>query len=195
MSKDPFQELTSEMTAFRRSVEHLERTSLSKQEAKDLNATVAKAVAQMERAAKQAPANLEAMLREDRTRIVSEVVKATAEATGRSLKDIHHQLGQERLHFAKAAGEARREAWRYFGGFWAWAAALLATGAFLGALTIYGMETAKSLFTVDQMVRYGCGRPFVGGQVVERDDGSSYCATWIVDPDTAKWRRERDQGS
>lgn len=195
MSKDPFQELTSEMTAFRRSVEYLERTSLSKQEATDLNATVARAVAQMERAAKQAPANLEAMLREDRNEIVNEVVQATAEATGRSLKDIRHQFDQERLHFAQAAGEARREAWRYFGGFWVWVAALLATGALLGALTIYGMETAKSLLTVEQMVRYGCGRPFVGGQVVEQDDGSSFCATWIVDPGLAEWRKNRDGGS
>ncbi len=73
----------------------------------------------------------------------------------------------------------RRQAWRYFGGFWVWLASMLATGAVLGVLLAYGMETAKSALSVNDLVRYNCGRSWFGGQVVDQDNGSSFCAFWI----------------
>ena len=42
---------------------------------------------------------------------------------------IRHDLDNERAKLSQAAGEARREAWRWFGGFWVWLASMLATGA------------------------------------------------------------------
>ena len=93
------------------------------------------------------------------------------------------QLAQERQKLAQAAGEARREAWRYFGGFWVWLAAMLVTGVVLGLVIAYGMETARSAFSVDDLVRYNCGRSWFGGQVVEQENGSSFCAFWLTRPE------------
>ena len=61
--------------------------------------------------------------------------------------EIRGQLKAERLHFAQSAGEARRAAWRSFGGFWVWLLAMLATGALMGALGAFwitGQDNAKA---------------------------------------------------
>jgi len=108
---------------------------------------------------------------------------AATEAAESALGRIRAELVQERERLARSAGEARREAWRYFGGFWVWLTAMLATGAFLGLLVAYGTETAKAALSVEDMVRYNCGASWFGGQVVEQEDGSTFCAFWLVRPD------------
>ena len=63
--KDPFEILADEITLIRRQVDHLQRTSLDKDEAKAFNATIAKFIAQL---GKTAPAMQDAMRRDlDRT--------------------------------------------------------------------------------------------------------------------------------
>ena len=59
MSKDPFQELVDELTALRRSIEHIARTSLDKDEAKKLNQIVTAAVMKMAKAAENAPGEIQ----------------------------------------------------------------------------------------------------------------------------------------
>lgn len=54
MSKDAFQEFVDELTALRRSVEHLARTSLDKQEAETLHQIVVNAATRMERTTQEA---------------------------------------------------------------------------------------------------------------------------------------------
>lgn len=60
---------------------------------------------------------------------------------------------------------------------------MLATGVVLGLLIAYGMETAKTALSIDDLVGYNCGRSWFGGQVVEEENGSSFCAFWITRPD------------
>ena len=194
MADDAVDFLLSELTALRRSVEHLARSSLTKGEAETLNKSVVQAAGRMERAAQDAPKALGSALKADRVLMASDTTEAAVEAITGVLADIRRQLDQERVKFAQAAGEVRRAAWRSFGGFWSWALCLLATGAVLGMLLVQITETGRSLFRIKDMVRYGCGWITVGGTVIEGDDGSSWCAFWIVDPETAKYRRERDQG-
>ena len=50
MSKDPFQILADELTLIRKDMDHLQRTSLDKDEAKMLNKAVIKAAAMMAQA-------------------------------------------------------------------------------------------------------------------------------------------------
>ena len=66
MSKDPFQELVDELTALRRSIEHIARTSLDKDEAKTLNQAVAQAALKMAKATKNAPGEIQEALASDR---------------------------------------------------------------------------------------------------------------------------------
>lgn len=187
-TEDLFDILSGELTALRRSVEHYGGASLSKNEARDLNKTLLKAVNRMEQAANAAPAALVEAFGHDRAKTIQKTKEATAEAAESVLQDVRRELAEERQKFAQAAGEARKEAWRYFGGFWVWLAAILALGTFLGLLTAYVTETAESLLSTEQEVRIGCGRSWGSGQVVEMDNGASYCAHWLVTPDEAARR-------
>ena len=89
MSKDPFQELVDELTALRRSVEHLSRTSLDKDEAKKLNQIVTAAVLKMAKAAEDAPGDIQEALETDRDQMAR---SATQAATRPST----HEGGQKR---------------------------------------------------------------------------------------------------
>jgi hypothetical protein len=181
-AKDPFQILADELTLIRKDMDRLQRTSLDKDEAQALHQIVAKAVADMRKATREAPQALQSALSADRDLMSRTATESATEAAERVLGDIRGQLSQERQRLTQAAGEARREAWRYFGGFWVWLAAMLATGVVLGLVIAYGMETARSALSVDDLVRYNCGRSWFGGQVVEQGNESSFCAFWITRP-------------
>ena len=183
MSKDPFQILADELTLIRKDMDQLQRTSLDKDEAQALHQIVAQAVKSMQQATKAAPAEIRATLQADRDLMARSATQAATRAAESAMAGIRHDLDNERAKLSQAAGEARREAWRYFGGFWVWLASMLATGLALGLLLAYGTETAKSALSVDDLVRYSCGKSWFGGQVVEQDNGSSYCAFWINRPD------------
>lgn len=182
-AKDPFQILADELTLIRKDMDRLQRTSLDKDEAQALHQIVAEAVADMRKATRETPQALQSALKADRDRMGQKATESATVAAERVLGDIRGQLTQERQRLTQAAGEARREAWRYFGGFWVWLAAMLATGVVLGLLIAYGMETARSALSVDDLVRYNCGRSWFGGQVVEQENGSSFCAFWLTRPD------------
>ncbi len=184
-AKDPFQILADELTLIRKDMDRLQRTSLDKDEAEALHQIVAEAVSDMRRATKETPQALQSALKADRDRMAQEATQAATQAAERVLEGIRAELAQERQTLSQAAGEARRQAWRYFGGFWVWLASMLATGVVLGLLIAYGMETARSALSVDDLVRYNCGRSWFGGQVVEQENGSSFCAFWITQPDQA----------
>lgn len=183
--KDPFQILADELTLIRKDMDQLQRTSLNRDEAETLHRIVVEAVADMRKATREAPQALQSALKADRGEMAQKATESATAAAERVLGDIRQQLARERQTLSQAAGEARKEAWRYFGGFWVWLAAMLATGVSLGLLIAYGTETARSALSVDDLVRYNCGRSWFGGQVVEQDNGSSFCAFWITQPSQA----------
>ena len=181
MSKDPFQELVEELTALRRSIEHIARTSLDKDEAKKLNQIVTAAVLKMAKAAEDAPGEIQGALETDRDQMARSATQAATKAAESAMAGIRHDLDNERAKLSQAAGEARREAWRWFGGFWVWLASMLATGAVIGALAMALIQGRGDAREFGQFPSIYCGT--AGGQVVEQDNGSSYCAIWINRPD------------
>ena len=192
MSKDPVQQLVDEITALRRSVEHLARTSLDKGEAKTLSETLTRSIDRMASAAQGAPQALRAALETDRAQTAQKAIEAAERAAGRAVKVSRRELEAERDSYVQALSEAHRAARRAKLLSWPIVTALIATGALGGVLMLYGMETAKSLLSLDREVRIACG--ITVGQVIERDDGSSYCVTWIVTPEQAARRQARDGG-
>lgn len=194
-AKDPIQQLVDEIYLIRKDVERLQRTSLDKQEAEALHEIVAEAVADMRKATREAPQALQNALKADRGQMAREASVAATSAAQEAVKGIRAELTAERDRLSQSASQARRAALRFSGGIWIALGATLATGAFLGFLTAYVVETGKTLLTVEQMVRYGCGQPWVGGQTVDQEDGSSFCAHWIVTPELAEYRRNRDGGN
>lgn len=181
MSKDPFQELVDELTALRRSIEHIARTSLDKDEAKKLNQIVTAAVLKMAKTAENAPGEIQEALKADRDQMARNATQAATRAAESAMGGIRHDLDNERAKLSQAAGEARREAWRWFGGFWVWLASMLATGALLGALAMAWIGGTIAARDFGDYPGVFCGS--AGGQVVEQNDGSSYCAVWINRPD------------
>jgi hypothetical protein len=181
MSKDPFQELVDELTALRRSIEHIARTSLDKDEAKKLNQIVTAAVLKMAKAAEDAPGEIQGALEADRDQMARNATQAATRAAESAMAGIRHALDNERAKLSQAAGEARKEAWRWFGGFWVWLVAMLATGAVIGVLGMAWIQGRGDAREFGQFPSIYCGT--AGGQVIEQDNGSSYCAIWINRPD------------
>ena len=174
-SSDAFDILSQELTALRRSVEHLARTSLDKDEAEKLHVIVAEAVEDMHTTITEAPEVIQGALKVDRDQMALTASQAATEAAERVMGDMRDQLTQERLKLSQAAGEARREAWRYFGGIWVWAGLLLSLGAILGGSGVFwtqGRADAK------EFARYpGVYCDVAGGNMIEAgDSGWTYCA-------------------
>ena len=178
--KDPFEILADEITLIRRQMDHLQRTSLSKDEAEAFNATIAKFLAQL---GKTAPAMQEA-IRRDLAYVGHDVrkhaVEAAQSAAREAIEKSHTDILKVANGLSQAAGEARRQAWRYFGGFWVWLASIGATGALIGALTAFWITGRGDAREFGQFPHIYCGS--AGGQIVPNTDGRRFCAIWIDPP-------------
>lgn len=181
MSKDPFQILADELTLIRKDMDQLQRTSLDKKEAHALHEIVADGVEQMHQTGTQVQEAIDRRL----LAVAAVVRDSASEAAESAVRDLLDKNHAETLKAAKslsqAAGEARREAWRWFGGFWVWLASMLAAGALIGTLATIWIQGRSDAREFGQYPGIFCGG--AGGQVVEQDNGSSYCAIWIKAPD------------
>ena len=176
MSKDPFQILADELTLIRKDMDQLQRTSLDKDEAKKLNQIVTAAVLKMAKAAEDAPGEIQGALEADRDQMARSATHAATRAAESAMAGIRHDLDNERAKLSQAAGEARREAWRWFGGFWVWLASMLATGAVIGALAMAWIQGRGDAREFGQFPGVYCGP--AGGQRMETDTWV-YCAVPI----------------
>ena len=181
MSKDPFQILADEITLIRSEIERLQRTSLDKDEAKALHKVVAKSVADLEKVLPTLERSIERQLFTSMEAVREEAVRAAWGAAETAVVKSHARSIEAAGKLSQAAGEARREAWRYFGGFWVWIVSLLAAGVVLGAL---GLSAIQGRADAKEFGRYPgvfCGS--ASGRRFEDTDGSVYCAVLISGPD------------
>ena len=179
--KDPFQQLVDEITLIRQDMERLKRTSLDKDHAEALHEMLAESVDRMRKVGPEVQKAVEMRLLGVAAVLREETTKAAASAAEGAIKKTRTESLEVARSLSQAAGEARREAWRWFGGFWVWLASMLATGALIGALAAFwigGTITARDFGDYPGVF---CGS--AGGQVVEQDNGSSYCAIWIKRPE------------
>ena len=176
MSKDPFQELVDELTALRRSVEHLSRTSLDKDEAKKLNQIVTAAVMKMAKAAEDAPGDIQEALETDRDQMARSATQAATKAAESAMAGIRHDLDNERAKLSQAAGEARREAWRWFGGFWVWLVSVGVTGVVIGVLGMAWIQGRGDAREFGQFPRIYCSP--AGREDLSNTAGREGCMFW-----------------
>ena len=132
--KDPFQILADEVTLIRGEIERLQRTSLDKDEAKALHQAVSKGVADLNQILPTLERSIQHQLFDNREIIREEAVMGARGAAEAAIVQSHARSLEEAAKLAQAAGEARREAWRYFGGFWVWLAFVGTLGCLLGVL-------------------------------------------------------------
>jgi hypothetical protein len=179
-AKDTFEILADEITLIRRQIDHLQRTSLNRDEAEAFNATIAKFITQL---GKTAPAMQEAMRRDlDRTAIDvrAHAVEAAQSAAREAIKKSHAENLKAAKSLSQAAGEARRQAWRYFGGFWVWLASIGATGALIGALAMFCLQGRADAHKFGEYPSIFCTS--AGGQIVPNTEGRRLCAIWVDPP-------------
>jgi len=178
--KDPFEILADEITLIRRQVDHLQRTSLDKDEAEAFNVRVAEVLNAL---AEVAPA-LQKVMQRDLAQAALDVRRHAVEAAKGAAREAIEKSHSESLKAAKdlsrAAGEARREAWRWFGGFWVWLTSIGAAGAFVGAVAVFWLQGRADAKAFGQYPGIYC--PTAGGQIVTNPEGRRFCAFWIDHP-------------
>ena len=180
MTKDTFQILADEITLIRHDMERLQRTSLNRDEAKALNHELAKGVQLMANAAPAVYEAISARLDLAIDKIRRESVAAAREATSGAIEKSHAASIFAAKDLARAAGEARREAWRHFGGFWVWLASVGAAGAVLGLLAAFWITGRGDARAFGEYPGVYCTS--AGGQVITNPEGRKFCAIWIDPP-------------
>ena len=180
MTKDPFQILADELTLIRKDMDRLQRTSLDKDEAKKLNQIVTAAVLKMAKTAEDAPGEIQGALEADRDQMARSATQAATRAAESAMAGIRHDLDNERAKLSQAAGEARREAWRWFGGFWVWLVSIGATGALIGALAVFWLQGRADAKAFGQYPSIYCRT--AGGEFADQRDGSRYCIFMVSPP-------------
>ena len=178
--KDTFQILADEITLIRGEIKQLQRSSLNKDEAKALNQQLVQGVDSMAQTGQAVYEAISERMDLRLEKLAIETILAAKDAASGAIAKSHAETSSAARDYAKAAGEARREAWRYFGGFWVWLASVGAGGAVLGLLAaflIMGRGDAREFGKYPQAY---CTT--AGGQVVTNPEGRRFCAIWIDRP-------------
>ena len=178
--KDSFEILADELARMGQQIAHLQRTSLNKTEAEALNQQLVQGVASMAQTGQAVYEAISERMDLRLEKLAIETILAAKDAASGAIAKSHAETSSAARDYAKAAGEARREAWRYFGGFWVWLASVGAGGAVLGLLTAFLIMGRGDAREFGQYPQVYCTT--AGGQIVEQDDGSSFCAIWIDRP-------------
>ena len=181
--KDPFEILADEITLIRRQIDQLQRTSLDKTEAKALNAKVVQGLDGMSKVGPAVQDRIENSLLTVATDLRLNAMHAASTAARDAIHEAHRESMEASERLLSAAGEARRQAWRYFGGFWVWLTSIGAAGAVLGLLVAFWITGRGDAREFGKYPSIYCST--AGGQIQEQTDGSSFCAIWIKRPSQA----------
>lgn len=179
---DPFEILADEITRIRRQIDHLQRTSLNRQEAEDLNGMVTHSLDRMANLGPYLTGTITSQLRLSVDEIRDTATNAAQSAAEAAIHRTHAQSLDAARSLSQAAGEARREAWRYFGGFWVWLASVALAGALLGALGVFLLQNLANGPVPDPKPATWCTA--AGGQVATNTEGRRFCGIWIDPPES-----------
>ncbi len=181
--RDSFEILADELARIGQQIAHLQRTSLNKTEAEALNQQLVQGVASMAQTGQAVYEAISERMDLRLEKLALETILAATDAASRAIEKSHAETIAAARDLSKAAGQARREAWRYFGGFWVWLASVGAGGAVLGLLAAFLIMGRGDAREFGQFPRIYCTS--AGGQIQEQADGSSFCAIWIERPSQA----------
>jgi hypothetical protein len=171
--KDPFSILADEITLLRNDLKNLQRSSLDRDEAKKLNTTVSKALDAMQATAQGWDNKVQRQLSLTKAEIIDHAAKGASTAATDAIKANQAEIMQAARIYAKNAGEARREAWRYFGGFWVWLTSIGLLGAILGGLGMFWLKGREAAEAFGQYPSVYCST--AGGIKGKFENGKSYC--------------------
>ena len=175
--KDPFEILADELTLIRRQIDQLQRTSLDRKEAEKLNAVVAQGLDRMAKVGPAVQNRIEQSLATAALDLRQHTVYAATEGAKEAIREAQMESLKAAKDLRKAAGEARREAWRWFGGFWVWLASVGAAGALLGALAAFWITGRGDAHSFGRNPGLFCTT--AGGERgTMSSNGEGYCVFW-----------------
>lgn len=174
MSKDPFQVLADEVTLARQDIGRLQRTSLNSDEAEDLNQVITNGQADMLNVGVAVVEKIETSIDSATYAIREKTTEAAKKAAVAAILETRQESLKVAQDLAAAAGEARKQAWRYFGGFWVWLLAIGSLGAFVGALATMAIQGRADAETFGQFTSIYCEA--AGGTKVTDTNGQRLCA-------------------
>lgn len=178
--KDPFQALVDEITLVRNDVERLQRTSLDREEAERLNAVVAQGLDRMAKVGPTLQQRIEQSLATAALDLRQHTVYAATEGAKEAIREAQLESIKAAGDLRKAAGEARREAWRWFGGFWVWLVSAVLTGFALGLLAMFLLQGRADASKFGQSPRIFCKS--AGGETLSNEAGDKACVFWLKPP-------------
>lgn len=178
--KDPFEILADEITLIRRQMDHLQRTSLNKTEAEALHELITRSVERMTQVGPAVQKVMQRDLAQAALDVRAHAVEAAQSAAREAIEKSHAESLKAAKSLSQAAGEARRQAWRYFGGFWVWLASIGATGALIGALAAFWITGRDDAKAFGQHPSIYCRS--AGGEFADQRDGSRYCVFMVSPP-------------
>ena len=181
--KDPFEILADEITLIRRQIDQLQRTSLDRKEAEKLNAVVAQGLDRMAKVGPAVQQRIEQSLATAALDLRQHTVHAASEGAKEAIREAQLESIKAAGDLRKAAGEARREAWRWFGGFWVWLVSVGAAGAALALLAAFWIVESGNAREFGKYPGIFCDR--AGGTIVTNADGYRFCGIWIDTPPAA----------
>ena len=175
--KDPFEILADEITLIRRQIDQLQRTSLDRKEAEKLNAVVPQGLDRMAQVGPALQQRIEQSLATAALDLRQHTVHAASEGAKEAIREAQLESIKAAGDLRKAAGEARREAWRWFGGFWVWLVSVGATGAALALLAAFWIVESGNAREFGKYPGIFCDQ--AGGTIVTNADGYRFCGIWI----------------
>ena len=140
MSDDPFQILADEITAIRKEVENLQRTSLNKEEAKALHDHVAISVNELRKAAPALESSIKQQLAWSMAMVKDNTATAADESAKGAVISAHAESIKASKKLLAEAADVRRQAWKYFGGLWLWIIGSFAVGGLASVLIFQSIQ-------------------------------------------------------
>lgn len=175
--KDPFEILADEITLIRRQIDQLQRTSLDRKEAEKLNAVVAQGLDRMAKVGPAVQSRIEQSLATAALDLRQHTVYAATEGAKEAIREAQLESIKAAGDLRKAAGEARREAWRWFGGFWVWLTSAVLTGFALGLLAMFLLQGRADAHKFGQSPSTFC--KWAGGENLSNEAGDKACVFWL----------------
>ena len=179
-AKDAFEILADEITLIRNEIKQLQRTSLDRKEAEKLNAVVAQGLDRMAKVGPAVQSRIEQSLATAALDLRQHTVYAATEGAKEAIREAQLESIKAAGDLRKAAGEARREAWRWFGGFWVWLASAVLTGALLGVLAMFLLQGRADASKFGQHPSLFCRS--AGGETMSNAAGDEACVFWLEQP-------------
>ena len=176
-NRDSFDILGEELNLMRRQIELLQRTSLDRKDAEKLNAVVAQSLDRMAKVGPAVQQQIEQSLATAALDLRQHTVYAATEGAKEAIREAQLESIKAAGVLRKAAGEARREAWRWFGGFWVWLVSVGSLGAALALLAAFWIVESGNAREFGKYPGIFCDR--AGGTIVTNADGYRFCGIWI----------------